>query len=579
VTVRVISSGGSGYGHDDRGGVRDGRAGPVGGYDRDDRGFGDSNYGRDFYEPRQYSGDIRTATPRAPSPVRGPPRFGLEVGRVISWYEEKRFGFVQPDNGGDSIYVHLTGLIGREHLREGDIVEFERSQDSHDLKRGKERAVNVRTITPAGAGGTTRGPPDKYGYRGDDLSQNVSGRRNEGHSGGGGPFSAMPPPTHHSAPTTGYGMIDIGRVSKWNEEKGYGFIVQHGTQESIYVHRTGLRGAETLHEGDEVEFERGQETRDMEKNQDRAINVVVVGSAVGGTRATGSGYGYGDYGKGDRGKGGWDGRENSWGGAARGPLVADSHHGCHGDDHAGYFRQPPDPRGPPQLRHESGTVMSWTEEKGFGFILIDGTKESLYVHRTGLLDLQSLREGDFVTFERSRDVRDLERGRGEERAINVRLGRPVGTGGGRRGSGNNGGWAHSGGYGPGGSSGWNNGPPIHEEAYRSRMAPPSWEEPYGGHHTRSGGSRHAADGYEVGVVSAWNDEKGFGFIVKDGTQESIYVHRTGLLHAGSLNEGDFVEYARTQDARDMERGKERAVNVRVLGGRQRDRTRSPYGRR
>jgi len=322
----------------------------------------------------------------------------------------------------------------------------------------------------------------------------------------------------------------------------------------------------------------------MERNQDRAINVVVTRSAVDGARATGSGYGYGDHGKGDRGKGSLDGpygRDNSWGTATR------------GNSHGGYLRQPPDPRGPPQHMHEngadfslSGTVMSWNEDKGFGFILLDGSKESLYVHRTGLLDVQSLREGDLVTFERSRDIRDLERGRGEERAINVRLSRPVGTGGGRWGSGNNGGWPPSGGWAAsaGGSSGWSNGPPAHnsrEEAYRSRLAQP-WEEPHGGHHTRSGGgSINTTDGYEVGAVSAWNDEKGFGFIVKDGTQESIYVHRTGLLHMGSLNEGDFVEYVRTQDARDMERGKDRAVNVRVLGGgsRQRERTRSPYGRR
>ena len=204
----------------------------------------------------------RTAPPRALSPAHGPSRFGLEVGRVISWYEEKRFGFVQPpDRGGDSIYAHCTGLIGREFLHEGDIVEFERSQDSHDLKRGKERAVNVRTITPMG--GNTRGAPDKYGHGGDDLSHTTSGRRSEAGYSSSGTFSAVPPPPRQPVPAQPYGMVDIGRVSKWNDEKGYGFIVQNGTQESIYVHRTGLRGAETLHEGDEVEYERGQETREI----------------------------------------------------------------------------------------------------------------------------------------------------------------------------------------------------------------------------------------------------------------------------------------------------------------------------
>uniref|UniRef100_A0A7S2I904 CSD domain-containing protein n=1 Tax=Alexandrium andersonii TaxID=327968 RepID=A0A7S2I904_9DINO len=98
---------------------------------------------------------------------------------------------------------------------------------------------------------------------------------------------------------------------------------------------------------------------------------------------------------------------------------------------------------------------------------------------------------------------------------------------------------------------------------------------------QSMGNMGASGGVEHGTVSAWHDDKGFGFILCDATQESLYVHRTGLAGgAEALREGDKVEFGRTQDSRDVERGKFRAANVRILsgGGGGRDRSRSPRRR-
>jgi len=48
-------------------------------------------------------------------------------------------------------------------------------------------------------------------------------------------------------------LIRKGNISFFNEEKGYGFIRDHVTQESIFVHINGLEGA--VNENDKVTFE------------------------------------------------------------------------------------------------------------------------------------------------------------------------------------------------------------------------------------------------------------------------------------------------------------------------------------
>ena len=60
----------------------------------------------------------------------------------------------------------------------------------------------------------------------------------------------------------------------------------------------------------------------------------------------------------------------------------------------------------------TGVVKFFNESKGFGFIVVDDTKEELFVHVTGLID--SVREGDAVTF-------ISERGKKGMNAVEVKL--------------------------------------------------------------------------------------------------------------------------------------------------------------
>jgi CspA family cold shock protein len=60
-------------------------------------------------------------------------------GTVKFFNETKGFGFITPNNGGQDVFVHSTGLI--DEIRENDKVEFEVENGRKGLN-----AVNVKVI-------------------------------------------------------------------------------------------------------------------------------------------------------------------------------------------------------------------------------------------------------------------------------------------------------------------------------------------------------------------------------------------------------------------------------------------------
>ena len=61
---------------------------------------------------------------------------------TVKWFNAtKGFGFIQPDNGGADVFVHISAVerAGLSSLNEGQTVEYEIVSN-----RGKESADNLK---------------------------------------------------------------------------------------------------------------------------------------------------------------------------------------------------------------------------------------------------------------------------------------------------------------------------------------------------------------------------------------------------------------------------------------------------
>ncbi len=64
---------------------------------------------------------------------------------TVKWFNEtKGYGFIQPDNGGKDVFVHISAVerSGLRGLAEGQKVSYEVEADR---RSGKESAVNLKT--------------------------------------------------------------------------------------------------------------------------------------------------------------------------------------------------------------------------------------------------------------------------------------------------------------------------------------------------------------------------------------------------------------------------------------------------
>jgi CspA family cold shock protein len=67
----------------------------------------------------------------------------MPVGTVKFFNETKGFGFIQPDDGGQDAFVHITAVeqAGMRTLNKDQKVSYELEQD----QRGKTKAVNLQS--------------------------------------------------------------------------------------------------------------------------------------------------------------------------------------------------------------------------------------------------------------------------------------------------------------------------------------------------------------------------------------------------------------------------------------------------
>ncbi|HEV7258093.1 MAG TPA: cold-shock protein [Bosea sp. (in: a-proteobacteria)] len=69
--------------------------------------------------------------------------FVMSVGTVKWFNSTKGFGFIQPDDGGQDVFVHISAVerAGMRDLREGQKISFELTQDK---RSGKMSADQLR---------------------------------------------------------------------------------------------------------------------------------------------------------------------------------------------------------------------------------------------------------------------------------------------------------------------------------------------------------------------------------------------------------------------------------------------------
>ncbi len=67
----------------------------------------------------------------------------MAIGTVKWFNTTKGFGFIQPDNGGADVFVHVSAVerAGLRGLVEGQKISYE---EQRDPKRGKTSAENLK---------------------------------------------------------------------------------------------------------------------------------------------------------------------------------------------------------------------------------------------------------------------------------------------------------------------------------------------------------------------------------------------------------------------------------------------------
>ena len=64
---------------------------------------------------------------------------------TVKWYnDQKGYGFIQPDDGGKDVFVHVSAVerAGMRDLREGQKISYDMETDQ---RSGKSSAGNLRS--------------------------------------------------------------------------------------------------------------------------------------------------------------------------------------------------------------------------------------------------------------------------------------------------------------------------------------------------------------------------------------------------------------------------------------------------
>jgi CspA family cold shock protein len=96
----------------------------------------------------------------------------MTTGTVKFFNEQKGYGFIAPDGGGNDAFVHMTAVerAGMRTLRENQRVSYDLQQDN----RGKMSAVNLKNAEEATQSEASEAQPET-----DELAQPANDQQGE----------------------------------------------------------------------------------------------------------------------------------------------------------------------------------------------------------------------------------------------------------------------------------------------------------------------------------------------------------------------------------------------------------------
>ncbi len=178
---------------------------------------------------------------------------------TVKWFNTaKGFGFIQPDDGGSDVFVHISAVeqAGLRGLNEGGLVNFELEQDrrSGKLSAGQLVVTGQGAAPPRSGGGGGGGGFDRPRGGGFGGGGGGGGFDRPRGGGGGGGFGGGGGGGRPSGDPAGAGA---GTVKWFNPTKGFGFIQPDDGGQDVFVHisaveQAGLRG---LNEGQQVAYD------------------------------------------------------------------------------------------------------------------------------------------------------------------------------------------------------------------------------------------------------------------------------------------------------------------------------------
>jgi CspA family cold shock protein len=202
---------------------------------------------------------------------------------TVKWFNTaKGFGFIQPDDGGSDVFVHISALnqAGLDALGEGDKVDYELEQDRRSGKLAATQIVVTEQGVPqprrAGGGGFDRGDRGGYGGGGGGGYGGGGGGGYGGGYGGGGRDRGFGGGGGGDRPRGTVAGSGSGTVKWFNPTKGFGFIKPDDGGQDIFVHISAVEqaGVSGLNEGQTVNFDLEQDRR---SGKTSATNLKITG--------------------------------------------------------------------------------------------------------------------------------------------------------------------------------------------------------------------------------------------------------------------------------------------------------------